>query len=274
MINKKIIGHIRTYSRETRDEIIAVAREFLVDVGVDESIIIEISSNLLSCVDEIIKNAVKANYKYLLIIDELFSRLQKQNPDKSPEEIKDQLQDVLKNQQSYNTYANEIAKECNISAHVREILNEEAKYLRIKNRVYEQKRDFSREEIAEIKTLRGLNRIRFELKENDIKIILKIQSDSDFIYVEVTNTAPIMTKDLDRIYEKREEYQKYKEKGIEHEFFINNLDTSESGFGLGYATIDSFLSDWGLESVRALTLISSIDTTVLLTLPIDQISTN
>ena len=274
MLKHKVLGHIRTYSRETRDEIIIVAHEFLETIGISVELIDEMTNNLLSCVDEIIKNAVKANYKYLLIVEEMQKRFEKEYPEKNEKEIKELIRNIVKDQGTFDKIADTIVKNCNISKHVREILNEEAKFLSIKNKVYLEKRDFSVAEIEKIKQLKEINRIRSRLKENDVKIVLKIQSDEDFIYVEVMNTAPILTKDLERIYNKRDEYQKYKEKHIEHEFFINNLDTSESGFGLGYATIDSFLSDWGLDSIRSLTIISSIDTTVLMTLPIEQISSN
>ena len=66
----------------------------------------------------------------------------------------------------------------------------------------------------------------------------------------------------------RDEYRKYKDAGKEYEFFINNIDTSESGFGLGYAKIDSHLSSMGLDVQSAITIISANNTTAMLSLPL------
>ena len=57
----------------------------------------------------------------------------------------------------------------------------------------------------------------------------------------------------------------------EHEFFINNIDTSDSGFGLGYAKIDSFLSNMGLVPESSITIISANNTTALLALPLENL---
>jgi hypothetical protein len=73
---------------------------------------------------------------------------------------------------------------------------------------------------------------------------------------------------LNRIYEKRDEYKMYRQQGREQDFFINNIDTSDSGFGLGYATIDSFLANLGLEPENAITIISANNTTAMLTIPL------
>ena len=86
--------------------------------------------------------------------------------------------------------------------------------------------------------------------------------------MEVTNSSPILESDLRRIYEKRDEFRKCREEDRQQEFFLNNLDTSESGFGLGYATIDSYLTDLGLEPYSTIQIIAAADTTVILSLPI------
>jgi hypothetical protein len=154
---------------------------------------------------------------------------------------------------------------------VREILNEESKLLDIKNTAYLQARKYTEKEEKEIRGLHKINDIRKKLKEKDIKVLLRVQSDDEYIFIEVTNTAPILIRDLYRIHIKREELRKYVEQGREHEFFIYNLDTSESGFGLGYAKIDMILNSWGLAIDQAVTIISSINTTVMITLPVKQL---
>ncbi len=267
--NRKLTGYIHSYSKKTRDMVSAAAEKFLVRAGIDE-----LSANLFSCVDELVKNAVKANYKFLLIRDRIYHKLSEQFPDKSSDNIINEIDDLVKVQESFDHIANDIISSENISHIVREILNEEAKYLNIKNRAYRENRNYTEAEKREIAGLRLFNSIRKKIRNNDIKIILKIEADKDYIYIEITNTAPILSKDLHRIYEKRDELSRYRDRGEEHLFFINNLDTSESGFGLGYAKIDMVLYEWGLDPRRAATIISSIDTTVMLTLPIEQLRRN
>ncbi len=74
-----------------------------------------------------------------------------------------------------------------------------------------------------------------------------------------------------RIYAKRDEFKLCVEENRQQEFFLNNLDTSESGFGLGYATIDSYLSDIGLVPYNTIQIIAAMDTTVILSLPIEKL---
>ena len=262
----KITGYIYSYSRKARDIVIQSAEHFLLRFD-----IIGISACLFSCVDELVKNAVKANYKFIIIFDEIYKNMRENYPEKTSEEIKKEISDILKVQESFDHMANEILKEKNVSTEVREILNEEAKLLSIKDKAYKDKREYSTEEKEAVKKLKKLDTMKKRVIEEDIKIILKMQINDDYIYIEVTNTAPIITRDLNRIYKKRDEYKKYRDEAREHEFFVNNLDTSESGFGLGYATIDSILCDWGLDPDRAATIISAIDTTVLLSIPVTQL---
>lgn len=230
--------------------------------------------NLFTCVDELVKNAVKANYKFLLIYEKLHERVRESYPGFTDKQISDEISGILKIKESFDHIAVDILHEYNLSEQVRIILNQEAKLLNIKNKAYAETRKFTPEEKKQISEFKEINRIKALVKKMNIRIILKMETDGDFFYIEVTNTAPILTVDLNRIFEKREEYRRLKNDDREHEFFINNLDTSESGFGLGYATIDSVLYKLGLDPVRSLTIISAIDTTVLLSLPIDKLKSD
>ena len=266
MASKKITGYILSYSKKVRDKVTEIAKAFLAMAGIQD-----ISTNLFSCIDELIKNAIKANYKFILINDHIHALMKKNYPAKTDKELKREIADIISIRESYDHIANNIIAEEKISTQVREILNQESKLLAVRNRCYEEKRPCSNEEKKIIQKLTLINEMRKKIRERNIKVILRIEANKKYIYIEVTNTAPILTKDLNRIYEKRKEYRSYKLEGREQDFFINNLDTSESGFGLGYATIDSFLFDWGLDPERAATIISAIDTTVMLTLPIEEI---
>ena len=260
----QVKGFIQIYSKKARDQVTDAGQKFLGRAGLDV-----IWPELFACVDELIKNAVKANYKFLLVREQIADRLREQWPEKSHADIDEDIRDVIKTPESFNDFAGEVLDQHDISARVREILNQESKLLGIKNRAYAENRHYTEDEIAMLRGLDKINEIRKKIREQDIRILLRIQADDDFLYIEITNTAPILAKDLVRIHEKRDEYRRYKDEGREHEFFIHNIDTSESGFGLGYAKIDSILADWGLADERAITIISAINTTVMLTLPVD-----
>ncbi|MCX7678827.1 MAG: hypothetical protein N2316_06375 [Spirochaetes bacterium] len=260
---KKVTGIIQIYSKKARDQIYEIGLMFAKEAGIPN-----VTDDVFACVDELIKNAVKANYKFLLVVQNIAAQMKKEHPDKNDEEIQKEIFNILKNRQTYDRIATKIISENYISEKVREILSQEGKYLNIRNRAYVEGRDYTPEERKKIAALTDFLEIRRQLKEKDIKIILKIEGDDDFIYIEVTNTAPILTRDLNRIYEKRDEYKIYREQGREQEFFINNIDTSDSGFGLGYATIDSFLAKLGLNPEHAITIISANNTTAMLTIPI------
>jgi hypothetical protein len=263
---RQVKGFIQIYSRKSRDSIIAVGDRFLESAGLKT-----MSAELFACVDELIKNAVKSNYKFILIRERIFEKYREAWPDKTDSEIDEDINDIMKVPESFNHLAEDILKKENISALVREILDEESKLLNIKNKAYLEKRDYTQSETTIIRSLGNIKRIRKIIKEKGIKILLRIQSDDEFIFIEVTNTAPILQRDLYRIHKKRDEYRRYHEEGKGHEFFVDNLDTSEAGFGLGYAKIDLILGHWGLTADQAVTIISAINTTVMMTLPLKRL---
>lgn len=263
---KKVTGIIQIYSRKARDQIFGIGEKYSRAAGLEF-----LTEDIFSCVDELIKNSVKANYKFLLIFDKITSSLKEKNPGKSIDQIREEVYDIIKDKDAYDKLAAEIVTQEEIAERVRLILNEEGKYLNIRNKTYDEHRDYTEEEKKTISSLKNFIQIRKELKERNIKILLKIEGSKDYIYIEVTNTAPIMTHDLNRIYEKRDEYRHYRLEEKEHEFFINNIDTSDSGFGLGYAKIDSYLSNMGLVPESSITIISANNTTALLALPLESL---
>ena len=260
---KKVTGIIQIYSKKARDQIFGIGKKFATEAGISG-----VADDVFACVDELIKNAVKANYKFLLVVDKISSNLKNKYDGISAQEIQKRIFEILKDKQAYDKMAADIISQDYISDRVREILNQEGRYLNIRNKVYAEKRDYTDDEKKKIATLKEFLNIRRQLKERDIKILMKIEGNEDFVYIEVTNTAPIMTHDLNRIYEKRDEYKNYRLQGKEQEFFINNIDTTDSGFGLGYATIDSFLSNLGLDPDSSITIISANNTTAMLSIPI------
>ncbi|HMB19833.1 MAG TPA: hypothetical protein VKQ10_02095 [Spirochaetota bacterium] len=260
---KKITGIIQSYSTRARDKIFNLGATIFTEAGLSAYV-----DDIFACADELIKNAVKANYKFLLIKDALYRQFTQQYQEKSHQEIEDYLDNLLKDKTQFDTLADIIRKKEDISARVREILNQENKFLTTKNKAYRDGHKLSSQDLNSIEGIEEFQAIRQQMIDENIRIILKMQYEPDFIYIEVTNTAPILTHDLNRIHQKRDEYRHYRDEGKEYEFFINNIDTSDSGFGLGYAKIDSFLSNLGLNPDTSVTIISSNNTTALLTVPI------
>jgi hypothetical protein len=265
-MKKKVTGIIQTYSRKARDSIMLVGEDFFREVGLDRYM-----GDVFACVDEIIKNAVKANYKFVLILDRIAERIRSERPGINNDEMINAINEIIRDKKKYDRVAEEITADTEIADLVRELLNEESVLIRIKNKVYTEKREYTNEEIRRIDGLAGLQKIRGEIEKRNIHVRVVVEIDDAFMYVEVTNSAPIMEKDLNRIYEKRDEYRVYREEGKEHEFYLNNLDTSDSGFGLGYATIDSFLCNMGLDPYKAIQIIAASNTTVILSLPLTQL---
>lgn len=263
---QQVKGFIQIYSKKARDQVTEAGQKFLARAGLET-----IWPELFACVDELIKNAVKANYKFLLLREHMIDTIRQSRPDKSHTEIEEDIRCIIRTPENFNEIAGEVLGQTDISGRVREILNQESKLLGIKNRAYAENRLYTSDEINLIRSLDKINDIRRKIKDNDIRILLRIQADDDFLYIEITNTAPILARDLSRIHEKRDEHRRCREEGREHEFYINNIDTSDSGFGLGYAKIDSILAEWGLADERAITIITAINTTVMLTLPVDHL---
>ncbi len=266
MAQNRSTGHIQSYTRRARDRLLQIKERYFANLGLGRY-----PAMLFPCTDELIKNAVKANYKFVLIRDRIADTMAAEQPDRERKSIEEEVNSIVSEPLRYNEKAEEVLSEHEISAEVRNLLNEESKYINIKNRVYMEERDLTPEEKKEIESLERLAAMRKRLRDLNIGVILKILHDEDHIHIEITNTAPILQRDLNRIVEKRFEYDRYRRENREHEFFINNLDTSESGFGLGYATIDSTLAGLGLEPTESLKILSATDTTVMLSLPVEDL---
>ena len=266
METQRITGIIRHYTKKARDQIYEAGLKIFKLAGVEQYL-----DDIGACVDELIKNAVKANYKHLLIVDALQRQFQTQYKEKTEEQVKEYINNILKDKIQFDTLASIILKKENVSKKVREVLNEEGIFLSIKNKAYSENRQLTPQELDSIKSLTLFLNLQQKIKQHDIKVILKVELRDEFIYIEITNTAPILSQDLQRIYTKREEYRRYKEEGRESEFFIHNIDTSDSGFGLGYAKIDSYLYSLGMDPDKAVTVISINNTTAMLSIPVTSL---
>ena len=110
----------------------------------------------------------------------------------------------------------------------------------------------------------NIKRLARKLK---VFIQFRIEKAPDQFLISITNDAPILDEDLRRINRVRARFYEYAAEGRPHDFFIENLDTSGGGFGLGYALMDSVLTNLELDPEKSLYLISATRTMVLVALP-------
>ncbi len=265
--NNPIKFKIKIYSKKSRDQLLSLVNSFFNDAG-----IAKYAEDVFACIDELIKNAIKANYKFITILKSVEKQLIKEeSKDSNPDKVKEKIYDLIRKPSVYEKMVTLIKKYEDISVEVREVLNEESKYINIANKVYREQRDKTTEEKQVLLQLNKLKNIRKEINEMNISTLLKLENNGHSIQIEVTNTCPILEKDLERIHKKREEYKNCWQAGRECEFFVNNIDTSEAGFGLGYAKIDSFLNNMGLNTDNAVKISSSKSTSAKVSIPIDKL---
>lgn len=257
MIRKKTTAIVKTYNKNAREHIYGILRTYLDDAGV-----VEYTEPLCTCVDELIKNAVKANYKYVLVKNKLSSVIGR---DENGNNTLDSI-----DAERYRASAGEMLQGGEISARVRQILDEESIYISLSNKMHDERRAYREDEKRMITSLQRFMAVKREIQEGGITTVIKIERIPGELVLTVNNTAPLLDGDLERIQRKRCEHLECLKEGREHDFFINNIDTSDSGFGLGYAVINSCLYGMGLDPGRCLSINPNPDTTVCMRLPIKE----
>jgi len=188
--------------------------------------------DVFSSLIEVIFNAIKANYRYLFIREEIKVLLKKEGVS----DIRKELEKIVRDEELILKYVEKIDMN-EIQRKVRTTLSAEESVTKIKDDALKGNRDLTVEEKNKIKE--ALRIAKIAQKEN-IKVYLRISGDDTSLIIDVINTAPIFPKDLERIREKRESFKKYKERGEEHNFYIENIDETESA-GFGAAMIDARL---------------------------------
>ncbi|MDA3899353.1 MAG: hypothetical protein PF637_02405 [Spirochaetes bacterium] len=266
MARRKVSTVINIYSKKVKDQIVELCRNFFGKEDLEFLV-----GDVFQCVDELIKNSIKANYKFILVLNKLYDKHLLDQPDADEDTLNSQINTLIKDKSSFDIIAPEIYREHNLVEQVRRILNEEATQIKLKDKAYISKRECNEAEIEQLRSLKRLAQAKTLLKKNSVQTLLKIESDGEFIFIEVTNTAPITDIDLRRIHEKRDEFFQYHKIGRDYEFFVNHLDTTDSGFGLGYATIDSMLIGIGLDPYQTIQILAASDTTVILSFPIAEL---
>ena len=149
MNSHRITGIIRHYTRKARDQIYNAGLAIFKAAGVEQHL-----DDIGACVDELIKNAVKANYKHLLIVEALQRQFRLQYKDKTEAQVQEYIKDILKDKIQFDTLASIVLKKENIAQKVREVLNQEGTFLLIKNKAFNENRSLTNDEIESIKTLK------------------------------------------------------------------------------------------------------------------------
>ena len=225
---------------------------------------LEKDSDLISQIcSELIKNAIKSNYKFLLLWKEIERHISISNPQWDKKEIDEWLktiffsgETILLEKQIKNIPHQEV-----ITKKIREIIDLE--YLQFN------KKGKERPEVptGHQSTYQDL----YNLKKSAMyrKVITKweIERNTEQIIFSTINTCPILQHDIERIYHVRKVYREYYDAGRQEYFFVENIDTSGGGHGLGYALMDSILLEIGLEPSNSLYLVPGGNTMVVLVLP-------
>ncbi len=105
MNSLRITGIIRHYTRRARDQIYNAGLAIFKAAGVEQHL-----DDIGACVDELIKNAVKANYKHLLIVEALQRQFQLQYKDKTTQQVQEYIKDILKDKIQFDTLASIVLK--------------------------------------------------------------------------------------------------------------------------------------------------------------------
>jgi hypothetical protein len=195
-----------------------------------ESYVDDIYSSLL----ELAFNALKANYTYMIVLEII--------KDIMPEEYKKlKTKSVLEVPTLFNKYS-ELSNSDAVIYQVKKAIAEEGKIIRIYDKAEKENRSFTEVEKIEIENRLSISR---RTKNQNIKITLKIVKASNYLIFDMINDAPITDTGLTRIQQKRDTFKKYYDDDRIAEFYMENLDETESA-GYGVAMIDLRLREMGL----------------------------
>ncbi|MEQ9363569.1 MAG: hypothetical protein RIF32_04965 [Leptospirales bacterium] len=256
---------IESYSTDLAGEIEDRLRE-----AMDGSWLADYVPQIFQICDELIKNALKSNYKFLLLWSATRERLQQAQPGYGGPELDDWLREVFFSGEDrlVEQHLARIADQADrIRLEVRRLLDLENRYIREGRMPPQALLDSGPHPDALLEPLLAIKRLARDLS---IHAHIEIQRSVDQLLITIANDSPILREDVQRIATVRNKFREYRDSGRQQEFFIENLDTSGGGHGLGYAIMDSILCEMDLDPERSLYLISATRTMVLLVLPLSK----
>jgi len=214
-----------------------------------------------SIVDELAKNALKANYKYVLIR----RRIQESADAESHGSV---LEDAMR----YNEFlADHPDFAQGLTADLRRVLDQEGLWIRERNRRNEDRAVAAADE-EKLKATDDYRAMYREVRDSRIYLEIRLTLRQNLLFIEVINRAPILFSDLDRIHDRRAEFRRYKEEGREIDFFLGHMDGTDAGAGYGYATIDSHLIQMGQDPDRALVILPLHSTNIMLIINLNTLN--
>lgn len=263
-----MLGYVQIYTPKAKADIRQYIETNLAKYGVGS-----FTENVLTCVDELVKNAVKANYKYVLIRETLEEKFKEALGRGEPGlGGVASMTDLLNDRELYDKFAEEYTDLEGISARVRKALTQESKIINLKTKAGRESRKYTEQEIVQILECKDLIDIQNKVKKYKVRVQIRMNEFWGSLNIEIMNNAPILKRDLDRIHAKRREFKSYADRGEEMNFFIENMDNADGGAGLGYATIDSGLRDMDMDPFDVISIISVTNTTILMGFKLDKLS--
>ena len=263
----QVKGFIQIYSKKARDQVTDAGQKFLGRAGLDV-----IWPELFACVDELIKNAVKANYKFLLVREQNRRQAQGAVAGQDPRGHRRGHQGRHQDPGRASTTLPARSLTSTTFRHgCGEILNQESKLLGIKNRAYAENRHYTEGRDRQAPQPRQDKRDTQEGKGAGHQDTAQGYRPTTISSISRSPTPRrSWPRTLVRIHEKRDEYRPLQGRRPRSTSSSSTTSTPASP-GSDWATpkIDSILADWGLADERAITIISAINTTVMLTLPVD-----
>ncbi len=258
---------IGSYDRRTAETVQHALRTALAD-----SWLASYSEQIFHICDELIKNALKSNYKFLLIWRYTRERLLEAHPDFSASDADEWLREVFYSGENdlIERHVSRLPARHSLGAELRRLLDLENLFL---ERVAEgalaplPPTELYPETGAELGPLYAIKNLARQLQ---VQVHFRIERSLDQALITVANDSPILEEDFLRIRQVRRKFRTYCEEERVDEFFIENLDTSGGGHGLGYAIMDAILLELNLDPDHSLYLISASRTMVLLALPLTR----
>jgi galactitol-specific phosphotransferase system IIB component len=234
---QNISVNIRRLASEGKKNVKFIIGEILKKHGADDLL-----DDIFVTVSELVFNAIKANYKHILIREELESYLKNDNAPHS-------LKQLLNNKTLYNAYLKKIDLP-SVSKKVKDIFRREEEATKILNKAEKEERELNPDEKN---TVIVNMQMMQKAKELNVGTFLNFNFEEQNVIIDIVNDSPISDEDLERIEKKRLSFAKYLREGREQDFYIENLDTMESA-GFGFAMIDARLYRQGIDPMRYLNI--------------------
>ena len=255
---------ILLWTRRSREVLREKLGELLTDVPE------ELVQVLSVVVDELAKNAIKANHKHLLIRRRIVDAL-RASAGLRQEEALLRATEICGDTASYNEFLDEHPEVAEgLTTELGQILRQESIWIDLRNKKHSGQAQ-SDEDTRKLAGTVDFRTIYREVQGKRVYVEFRASRTDDQLWMEIVNAAPIIRHDLERIEEKRQLFKTHREAGTEYEFFMTAMDNSDGGSGFGYATIDTHLASLGLEPLDALRIISLHSTNAMLHLNLAQL---